>query len=527
MKLSISSFLLMGFLSAFAIESSLVSNFTFAVSQGPKSGSLWVLSRGDAGSGVSLIQLSNGESKVNVQSINSDYFDHNQSAVQDGVFSDVTAETRRTPSFFTSNFGWVLPWFEADSLNSFTQPKGLFFLRTQRVIEEILEEPIVELPSETNLPIHKAIGAFAFDSVKNHLWIAKGVLGLAKYTSDTQSSTPSLDYFVLNTKTNTLDSLKNGASIQKENPSLYSVAIHPTTQELWLASESGLYIEKAPQKITAVQELSKKRVTGLWMGGSPLQIIVESSIREKGKTKSSLWRSYNGSKFKEVVFRDTLSKTHKNAYDDLDYSVSEVAFIGNLAFLAVQTIEGSVSGLLKLDSVGAIPWSHSRQWLYGVEAGVLNNNSILTSVTSFPLDSKTTGLAVSSYGSGVSVSADTGKTWTHILNQSPVSNDLGSIRMIPSVIVATGKTQIAYKLSQDSKVTIEVFSYDMIKVKTIVKNAFREKNAVRSSKPTEDYWDGLDEHGRACAMGIYYIRVQDNHGHVGWGKAMSLGGAKK
>jgi hypothetical protein len=27
-------------------------------------------------------------------------------------------------------------------------------------------------------------------------------------------------------------------------------------------------------------------------------------------------------------------------------------------------------------------------------------------------------------------------------------------------------------------------------------------------------------------MGIYYVRVKDNHGHVGWGKVMSLGGGR-
>ena len=44
------------FCSVFASES-LVSNFTFAVARGPSTGTLWVLSRGDAGSGVTLVTL--------------------------------------------------------------------------------------------------------------------------------------------------------------------------------------------------------------------------------------------------------------------------------------------------------------------------------------------------------------------------------------------------------------------------------------------------------------------------------------
>ena len=61
-------------------------------------------------------------------------------------------------------------------------------------------------------------------------------------------------------------------------------------------------------------------------------MIVEASAREKSVTKSSLWRSWNGSDFKEVVFRDTLGKIQKNVYDKADYSVSNVAFIQNKAF---------------------------------------------------------------------------------------------------------------------------------------------------------------------------------------------------
>ena len=162
-----------------------------------------------------------------------------------------------------------------------------------------------------------------------------------------------------------------------------------------------------------------------------------------------------------------------------------------------------------------------------MEAGVLNKNTILTSVAAIPLTDDIMGLAVSSYGSGISVSADSGQTWSHILNQTAVKDDLGTIRMIPSVIVAGGESMVAYKVGQKSKIIIEVFSYDMRRVRTIVKDVVREENAVRSSKATEDFWDGLDDHGRPCAMGVYYVRVKDNHGHVGWGKVMTLGGNRK
>ena len=110
------------------------------------------------------------------------------------------------------------------------------------------------------------------------------------------------------------------------------------------------------------------------------------------------------------------------------------------------------------------------------------------------------------------------------MNQAAVKNDLGSIRMIPSVIGADNQSLVSYKVSKPSKITIEVFSYDMRKVRTIVKNAERPASTTRSSLATEDFWNGRDDAGRAVAMGIYYIRVKDNHGHVGWGKAITLGG---
>ena len=81
-------------------------------------------------------------------------------------------------------------------------------------------------------------------------------------------------------------------------------------------------------------------------------------------------------------------------------------------------------------------------------------------------------------------------------------------------------------MCKESKITIDVFSYDMRKVRTIVKDAHRDSDDSRSTNPKEDFWDGYDKAGRPCTMGVYYVRVKDNHGHVGWGKVMTLGGHK-
>lgn len=514
-------------ISVFAAES-LVSNFTFAVAPGPSTGTLWVLSRGDAGSGVTLVTLALGESQVNVISMKSDFFDQEKTAVHDGVFSDVTGETRRTPFLYTEKLGFVVPMLGLDSVESFRQPEGFYSVKTSRIIETPLDEPIVELDSAYSSPMAKSIGAFAYDTSTSVLWFSRGILGIESYDVSGSISDPKISNFVLDAKDGSLDTLNRNKKINaSENPPIFGLSLHPETSMLWLATEKGLYHQTANRSFEKVEALKDSRVTGVWIGGTPIQIIAETSAREESVTKSKLWRSWNGSDFKEVVFRDTLGKIQKDVYDKADYSVSNVAFIRNKAFLAVQTIEGSISGLVKLDSIGAIPWNHTRQWLYDVEAGILNKNTILTSVAAIPLTDDIMGLAVSSYGSGISVSADSGQTWSHILNQTAVKDNLGTIRMIPSVIVAGGESMVAYKVGQKSKIIIEVFSYDMRRVRTIVKDVVREENAVRSSKATEDFWDGLDDHGRPCAMGVYYVRVKDNHGHVGWGKVMTLGGNRK
>ena len=180
---------------------------------------------------------------------------------------------------------------------------------------------------------------------------------------------------------------------------------------------------------------------------------------------------------------------------------------------------------MKLDSIGAIPYDdEDNQWLYGLNAGVVDRNVEVTSIAAFPMTAKITGLVACTNGAGISVSADTGKTWTHIMKQTALKDNLGSIRMIPSVIGADNQSLVSYKVSKNSKLTIEVFSYDMRRVRTIVKDAERAASATRSTLATEDYWDGRDNAGNAVAMGIYYVRVKDNHGHVGWGKVMTVGG---
>ncbi|MCL2207624.1 MAG: hypothetical protein FWB90_05950 [Fibromonadales bacterium] len=187
-------------------------------------------------------------------------------------------------------------------------------------------------------------------------------------------------------------------------------------------------------------------------------------------------------------------------------TINSTAKIGNETFYAALGIESHYGFLLK-NNVAQ------------------NRSEFVIAVTDFPINSSVQGLAVATYGNGILFSADTGKTWKNLMNRSPVGNNLKTIRAVPSVLRGQSATSlIAYKVSENSKITIEVFSYDMKKIRTIVKNALRLADPVRSSNPSEDIWDGRDDSGRHAAMGTYYIKVSDNHGNTGWTKAMSLGG---
>jgi len=189
-------------------------------------------------------------------------------------------------------------------------------------------------------------------------------------------------------------------------------------------------------------------------------------------------------------------------------AINSTAQIGNEIFSAALGLESNYGFLLKGNTVIEMPGSE-----------------FVIAVADFPINSGVQGLAVATYGNGVLFSADTGKTWKNLMNRSSVGDNLKNIRTIPSVLRGSGAASlIAYKVSKNAKITIEVFSYDMKKVRTIVKNAARLADPVRSTNPNEDFWDGKDDFGRHTALGTYYVKVSDNHGNTGWGKIMSLGG---
>ena len=456
--------------------------------------------------------------------------------MQYSVIPDEQAEYRRIPAIYAgTNLGYVLPMFAMNREDRYRVPAGYYTIRD---VKNIIENP-VDIPTAADVDTLKhnsmmyTISGFAYDSASKRLWIARGALGLMVHDVSGKKSADTT--FILNFEKKKLEKLEDDTELDlKNNPEIFDVRLHPKTGELWLATAKGVLKRSSDGKIsTASTKLdSTARVTGLWMGGEPLQIIAETNYKKDGNVIGGLWRRYDekDKDFAKVNFLDTAGKVQKkDIYDESDYTVGDVAFLGKTAFVLVSSVGGSTSGYFKMDSLGIKSWEKDDdgkdKWLYGYETGATDRKMRITSLTTFPITDKRMGLAIGTFGNGISVSADSGASWSAVLNRARLDNNLGSIRMVPSVIAPGHESLVSYKVGRESKVTIEVFSYDMRKVRTIVKDAVRHADASRSSNPKEDFWDGRDDHGKDCTMGVYYIRVKDNHGHVGWGKTMTLGGS--
>lgn len=518
--------------SAMAAET-LFSNRVWNVNETGSVGTLWAFSS-DTYSGVTLLTLELGNSgTIQVKKTEQGPVSDSLTAVNSGIFDDVLAEYRRTPSVLAGKLGYVLPMYGMDKRENFMLPAGFYSVRsTDDPVEMRLSVPPAFQKVDSTMTY--GIGGFAYDSTENVLWIGRGVAGLRSVSlGSTKTDTAN---YLLDVSVPSLESVKTISKWEGEkNPAIFGVALHPETGDLWMATSKGVWIRtKSGDLKKGPAALESRRVTGIWIGGKPTHIVAETSEMVDKSVKGALWQLASGaSDFSKVNFVDkegTVQK--KDIYDDADYTVSSVAFLGDTAYVAVTAVGSRTSGYFKLSPKGIRAWDTDEDgkstWLYGYASGATNRDAVITSICSFPLTKDIRGLALSTYGNGISVSADSGKSWTPILNRAKLGGDLGSIRMVPSVMLEAGyESLVSYKVSKKSKVTIEVFSYDMKKVRTIVKDAEREGDASRSTNPREDYWDGYDDHGRACTMGIYYVRVKDNHGHVGWGKVMTMGGRRK
>lgn len=518
----------------------LVSNFTFAVHPGLNPGQLWVLGRGDVSNGLTRVYLNQSGRSIQVVSFETVLFEEDLYGVQDEIFTSVTGEHRRSLLLRDSNVLFTQA-FVPDANQSGILPQG--FARVQGSESAVFDVAPSGLGATAAIdwptPLQVSVADAQFDRDR-HLWVVRGPWGLSRSSqrpsqwNDAMAISATTKSYLLNPKTQVWDTLSEGDVVDTTKTlSLWSLSLDSATGRFWVGTEKGLWQgHQDSSKIRRIRlgKYDTLRITGIWR--SPLgRIFVENSKRSTVKTSSgststktisSLWISENdGASFSEA----------KLPYDSLDLSISSAAFVGDESWLAVQGIENNWTGLLRFKGSNPLQWADSLRmpdredaspWVWSLEAGVIDRDALATGVTTFPLQSSM-GIAVSTYGAGISVSADSGRTWKPILNQTPVKGGLKEVRMVPSVMRYGGGSFINYRLDQDSKVTIEVFGYEMRKVRTIVRNAARLADPIRSSNPKTDYWDGRDDAGNPATVGLYYVRVKDQKGRESWGKVMWLG----
>lgn len=532
-----------------------LSNFSCGISRGFIPGTVWIIGCGEANSanGYSVLQLRQTTSGLEAQGSSDFILPSGIMGVHEQVFYSQFPENRRfilTPAG-TAMIGQA---FKASPDSGITESAGL--VRILPALQDIDTFKILagnidpESPPEWEDLLQVSVHSIAVDQ-GGQIWTARGPWGVARsitspLTWENNVAIPdSASTLVLNPKDGRWDTVEDLSDLDTtKSLSVWAIAIDSSKGTLWVGSNKGLWRgHRDSTKLNRIRlgTIDTLRITGIWMDDLAQKIVVESALRDtvrdttrvNGKTQikknvkviSSLWTSWNqGNSFEKVNM----------PYDSLDVSVYAVAFLGNVGWAAVQGLESTDNGLIQIQGSTASKWpdsltNNSREatsrFLWGMEAGVVDRDGSITGVTTFDLGTGK-GLAVSTFGAGISVSADSGRTWRQILNQKSVKTGLKEVRMVPSVMRGYGTSLVAYRLSKSAKVTIEVFSYDMRKVRTIVRNEPRLADPVRSTNPREDIWDGRDDAGNPVVAGMYYVRVKDNKDHESWGKVLFLGGAQ-
>lgn len=190
--------------------------------------------------------------------------------------------------------------------------------------------------------------------------------------------------------------------------------------------------------------------------------------------------------------------------------------------------DGRSKGALKVQGSNFIPPGEDsvtqfNEVFYYQDQGIVPQDKELTDVQVVEVGDRSV-LVYSTLGFGLSLSAD-GINWTSALNQTSVRGGLGEVRLIPSVMTTRNEViQIAYRLSKDSNVDIDIFNYNMEFVKNVQTRVWRSAHPVRSSDPREDVWDGTNDEGRPVSVGPYYVRVKDQRGQEAWSKLLKMTG---
>lgn len=271
------------------------------------------------------------------------------------------------------------------------------------------------------------------------------------------------------------------------------------------------------------------------------QLKIESSLEESWELfdDSAVVKNYgpylqaSTSKGSQIRFQgepiEPQRWSSERSWNDLaNQGFTNAQFFQGALWTAGLSQDGRSKGALKIQESNIIPPGEDsitqfNQVFYYQDQGLVPQDKELTDVQVIGRGDRSV-LVYSTLGFGLSLSADA-INWSSALNQTSVRGGLGEVRLIPSVMTTRSEViQIAYRLSTDSNIDIDIFNYNMEFVKNIQTRVWRSAHPVRSSDPREDVWDGTNDEGRPVSVGPYYVRVKDQRGQEAWSKVLKMTG---
>ncbi len=114
--------------------------------------------------------------------------------------------------------------------------------------------------------------------------------------------------------------------------------------------------------------------------------------------------------------------------------------------------------------------------------------------------------------------------WHNVSRQVGVKKDLQEVITFPTVYDGSRDVGLGYQLKKTADIYIEIYDYEMEKVRTVISGSRRKGGGSRSENPGEDKWDGRDDNGDYVSVGVYYVLVKSSRGERGWGKVIVIRG---
>jgi hypothetical protein len=384
---------------------------------------------------------------------------------------------------------------------------------------------------------------------KDSIWFNAGDLGVGQIVLSQDTLTQSaVRYWSVDTAQKKLTFLDSCGPIPKQikgqSGALSVYAMAKMGSKILLGTSKGLWLKSADQITDLSLPLLGAKVTGVWSD------LGEIYVQAQSGTSNQFWYSADSAKTWLPVSVDALSLA-KNPIAMLDLKINSMVKMGDVFWASGVYLSNAQNGVLKFKkdklvlrpsansgesksvTLEDVIWGESEKIIQGqipvfdIQKGLVDSKEVL--VTATHVNEIALIYDPIANGNGIGISRDSGATFEYIFQKTAVSAGLKELRCTPSYLQRNESvSRLNYRLDEDAQVDIEVMSYDMRPVRTIIKNAWRKKaqDGETSALSSQDFWDGKDDNGRVVSAGIYYVRVQTSSKKSAWGKILKLAGGK-